>query len=134
MCKHKLVSGKGNIVTLPNIEKAPPSIEELLLNDFSKYDDAIRFIKRMREQKSRYVYPQCRKLERMRKYYSDKKIVEGMKYCLSIDVCTIFELSSWLVMNMGIDIAKPYLNIHTIRHYKDRALEIEKELKENGRS
>lgn len=134
LCKHKLVGGKGNVVTLPNIEKAPPSIEELLLKDFSKHDDAIRFIKRMREQKSRYVYPQCRKLEKMRKYYSDKKIVEGMKYCLSIDVCTIFELSSWLVMDMGINIAKPYLSVHTIRHYKDRALEIEKELKENGRS
>ncbi len=134
LCKHKLVGGRGNVVTLPNTEKVPPSIEELLLKDFSKYDDAIRFIKRMREQKSRYVYPQCRKLERMRKYYSDKKIVEGMKYCLYIDVCTIFELSSWLVMDMGIDIAKPYLSSYTIRHYKDRALEIEKELKENGRS
>lgn len=134
LCKHKLVGGKGNIVTLPNVEKAPPSIEELLLKDFSEYDDAIRFIKRMREQKSRYVYPQCRKLEKMRKYYSDKKIVEGMKYCLNIDVCTIFELSSWLVMDRGIDIAKQYLSSYTIRHYKDRALEIEKELKENGRS
>lgn len=122
------------MVTLPNAEKETPSIEELLLKDFSKYDDAIKFIKRMREQKSRYVYPQCRKLERMRKYYSDKKIVEGMKYCLSIDVCTVFELSSWLVMEMGIDIAKRYLSSYTIRHYKDRALEIEKELKENGRS
>lgn len=132
--KHKLVGGKGNVVTLPNIEKAPPSIEELLLKDFSKHDDANRFIKRMREQKLRYVYSQCRKLEKMRKYYSDKKIVEGMKYCLNIDVCTIFELSSWLVMDMGIDIAKPYLSSYTIRHYKDRALEIEKELKENGRS
>ena len=68
----------------------------------------------------------------MRKYYSDKKIVEGLKYCLSIEVCTVIELSSWLVMDMGIDIAKP--SIHTIRHYKDRALEIEKELKGNGRS
>ena len=133
LCKYKLVGGKGNVVTLPNTDKAPPSIEELLLKDFSKYDDAIKFIKRMREQKSRYVYPQCRKLERMRKYYSDKKIVEGMKYCLSIDVCTVFELTSWLVMEMGIDIAKSYLSSYTIRHYKDRALEIEKELKENGR-
>lgn len=35
--------------------------------------------------------------------------------------------------HMGIEIAKPYLNQHTIRHYKDRASEIEKELKENGR-
>lgn len=133
VCKHKLVSGKGNIVTLPKAEKEELSIEELLHKDFAEYDDAIKFLKRMREQKSRYVYPQCRKLERMRRYYKDKKIVEGMRYCLSVDTCTVFELSSWLVMDMGIEIAKPYLNQHTIRHYKDRASEIEKELKENGR-
>lgn len=133
VCKHKLVSGKGNIVTLQKAEKEELSIEELLHKDFAEYDDAIKFLKRMREQKSRYVYPQCRKLERMRRYYKDKKIVEGMRYCLSVDTCTVFELSSWLVMDMGIEIAKPYLHQHTIRHYKDRASEIEKELKENGR-
>lgn len=78
VCKHNLVSGKGNIVTLPKAEKEELSIEELLHKDFAEYDDAIKFLKRMREQKSRYVYPQCRKLERMRRYYKDKKIVEGM--------------------------------------------------------
>lgn len=78
VCKHKLVSGKGSIVTLPNAKKEELSIEELLHKDFAEYDDAIKFLKRMREQKSRYVYPQCRKLERMRRYYKDKKIVEGM--------------------------------------------------------
>lgn len=133
VCKHKLVSGKGNIVTLPKAEKEELSIEELLHKDFAEYDDAIKFLKRMRDQKSRYVYPQCRKLERMRRYYKDKKIVEGLRYCLSVDTCTVFELSSWLVMDMSIEIAKPYLNQHMIRHYKDRATEIEKELKENGR-
>lgn len=80
VCKHKLVSGKGSIVTLPNAKKEELSIEELLHKDFAEYDDAIKFLKRMREQKSRYVYPQCRKLERMRRYYKDKKIVEGMRY------------------------------------------------------
>lgn len=99
VCKHKLVSGKGNIVTLPKAEKKELSIEELLHKDFAEYADAIKFLKRMREQKSRYVYPQCRKLERMRRYYKDKKIVEGMRYCLSVDTCTVFELSSWLVMD-----------------------------------
>ena len=134
LCKHKVVSGKGNIVTIPTLEKEPPSIEELLMKDFAKFDEAIRFLKKMREQKPRYVYPQCRKLERMRKYYSDTKIVEAMRYCLKVDTCTVFELSSWLVMDMGLDIAKPYLSVHTARHYKDRAEEIEKEIKENDRS
>lgn len=55
LCKHKLVSGVGNIVTLPEIEKAPPTIEELLLKDFASYYEGVKFIKRIREQKSRYV-------------------------------------------------------------------------------
>ena len=128
-----MVSGKSSIVKLPKAEKEELSIEELLHKNFSEYDHVIKFLKRMREQKNRYVYHQCSKLERMRRYYKDKKIVEGMRYCLSVDTCTVFELSSWLVMDMGIEIAKPYLNQHTIRHYKDRASEIEKELKENSR-
>ena len=40
VCKHKLVSGKGNIVTLPKAEKEELSIEELLHKDFAEYDDA----------------------------------------------------------------------------------------------
>lgn len=70
----------------------------------------------------------------MRKYYKDKKLVEGMRYCLSVDTCKVFELSSWLILNMGIYIAKTYLLTHTIRHYKDRVEEMEKELKINGRN
>ena len=82
----------------------------------------------MREQKSRYVYPQCRKLTSIRKFYSDKKLIEGMKYCVEKDTCTMFELCSWLVMDMGEKLAKKYLPKHTFRYYKDRAEEIRKEV------
>lgn len=135
LCKHDIALGKGNVVALtplPKVEEA--NIEEVLLKNFKDSEDAVRFLKRMREQKPRYVYPQCRKLERIRKYYDDKKIIEGMKYCLKVDTCTVFELISWIIYDMGDDIVKKFVHVHTIRHYRDRALEIEKEKKErNGR-
>ena len=55
VCKHKLVSGKGNIVTLPKGEKEELSIEELLHKDIAEYEDERKIIKRMRDKKSRYV-------------------------------------------------------------------------------
>jgi hypothetical protein len=55
-----------------------------------------------------------------------------MKYCVSVDTCTVFELCSWLVMAKGDTIAKKFLPTHTTRHYKDRAEVIRKELKNNG--
>ena len=133
LCKHKLVTGKGNIVTLEIEVKEEPTIEEILLDEYKEYELAIKFLKRMREQKPRYVYPQCRKIGSLKKHYAERVIVKGMSYCVSMDKCTVFELCSWLVMELGVMLAKKYVPTHTLRHYKDRAEEIRKELKENGR-
>lgn len=133
LCKHKLVTGKGNIVTIEIEVKEEPTIEEILLDEYKEYELAIKFLKRMREQKPRYVYPQCRKIGSLKKHYAESVIVKGMYYCISVDKCTVFELCSWLVMEMGLTLAKKYVPTHTLRHYKDRAEEIRKELKENGR-
>ena len=132
LCKHKIVGGMGNIVTLKDEKIVNDTVEEVLLKDFKDSDVAIKFIKRMREQKPRYVYPQCRRLQSMRKYYSDKAIIDAMEYCVSVDTCTIFELSSYLIYKMGDTIAKKFITTHVIRHYKDRAEEIRKELINNG--
>jgi len=132
LCKHRLVAGKGNIVTLPIEVKEEPTIEELLHKEYKGNEYAIKFLKRMREQKPRYVYPQCRKIFSIKKFYSKTVIIKGMKYCVSVDTCTVFELCSWLVMEMGDTIAKKFLPTHTTRHYKDRAEEIRKESKNNG--
>ena len=51
-----------------------------------------------------------------------------MRYCVEVDVCTAFELCSWLVHKMGEILAKKVLPPHTIKHYKIRAEEIRKEL------
>lgn len=133
LCRHKLISGKGNIVTLKDERVEEYTVEEILLKDFSHSEDATKFLKRLREQKPRYVFPQCRKLASIRKYYSDKVLIEGMKYCVDKDVCTVFELCSWLFYKMGEDIAKKYVPTHTIRHYKERAEEIRKEMLNSGR-
>ena len=133
LCKHKLITGKGNIITLPIEVKKEATIEELLINGYKDHDVAIKFLKRMREQKTRYVYPQCRKIGSIKKYYATRVIVKGMAYYLSVDTCTAFELRSWIIIEMGDSLAKKFLPTHTLRHYKERAEVIRKELKENGR-
>ena len=132
LCKHRLVTGKGNIITLPIEIVEEPTIEELLHKEYKDCEYAIKFLKRMREQKPRYIYPQCRKIASIKKFYPKKVIVKGMEYCVDVDTCTVFELCSWLVMEMGDTIAKKFLPTHTTRHYKDRAEVIRKEIKNNG--
>ena len=51
-----------------------------------------------------------------------------MKYCVDVDICTAFELCSWLLFKMVETLAKNVLPPHTIKHYKIRAEEIRKEL------
>ena len=128
LCKHKIVGGMGNIVTLKDEKIVNDTVEEVLLKDFKDSDLAIKFVKRMREQKPRYVYPQCRKLQSIRKYYADFKLVEAMNYCVGKDICTMFELCSYLIYDMGEEVAKKYLPVHTLKKYKERSTEIRKEL------
>lgn len=128
VCKHKLVGGVGNIVTLPYEEQEEPSIEEELFAIYKDSETAIRFLKRLREQKSRYVYPQCRKLIRMRRFYSDDEMIEGMEYCIKKDKCKVLELASFLLYKHGDEIAKKYIPKQTFRKYKETSLEIKEEL------
>lgn len=128
VCKHKLVGGVGNIVTLPHEEHEEPSLEEELFAVYKDSEIAIRFLKRLREQKSRYVYPQCRKLIRMRRFYSDEEIIEGMEYCVKKDTCKVLELASFLLYKHGEEIARKYIPKQTFRKYKETSLEIKEEL------
>ena len=113
LCKHKLILGKGNVVTL-NVEvHDEPTIEEVLLDEYKDYEISSIFFKRLREQKPRYVYPQCRKIGSLKKHYAKEIIAEGMKYCVDVDICTAFELCSWLVFKMGETLAKKVLPPHT---------------------
>lgn len=128
ICKHKLVGGEGNIVTLPYEEHEEPSLEEELYGIYKGNEIAIKFLKRLREQKSRYVYPQCRRLIHMRKYYSDDQILEGMNHCVSVDKCKVLELASYLLYKYDEETAKKYIPKQTFRKYKERSLEIKEEL------
>lgn len=132
LCKHRLLLGKGNVVTL-NVEvHDEPTIEEVLLDEYKDYEISSIFFKRLREQKPRYVYPQCRKIGSLKKHYAKEIIAEGMRYCVEVDICSAFELCSWLVYKMGETLAKRVLPPHTIKHYKIRAEEIRKELNDGG--
>ena len=59
--------------------------------------------------------------------YAKDIIAQGMRYCVRVDICSAFELCSWLVYKMGESLAKKVLPPHTIKHYKIRAEEITKE-------
>lgn len=133
LCKHRLVSGVGNVIPLDIEIKDEPTIEEVLLTEYKDSKSATKFLKRLREQKPRYVFVQCRKIGSLKKFYSRKVLIRGMEYCVAKDICTAFELCSWLLMEMGDSIAKKYIPTHTFRHYKDKAEEIRKEMIENGR-
>lgn len=122
--KHRILSGIGGIVPCVEVIKHIPSIEEELLAIFKTSQVGIEFIQLMRKQKPRYVYPQCRRLNRMRKYYSDKQLLDGMAYCLKTNTATIFELCSYLLFKYGEEIAKKYVPPQTYRHYHDRAIKI----------
>ncbi len=128
ICKHKLVGGEGNIVTLQYEVQEEPSLEEELLAIYKDSEIAIKFLKRLREQKSRYVFPQCRKLIYMRRFHSDEEIIEGMKYCVSVDKCKVLELASFLLYKHGEEIAKKYIPQQTFKIYKAESLKIKEEL------
>lgn len=118
LCKHRLLLGKGNVVTL-NVEvHDEPMIEEVLLDEYKDYEISSIFFKRLREQKPRYVYPQCRKIGSLKKHYAKEIIAEGMSYCVEVDICTAFELCSWLVYKMGVTIAKRVLPTGYIKNEK----------------
>lgn len=123
-----MVSGVGNIIPLDIEIKDEPTIEEVLLTEYKDSEYATKFLKRLREQKPRYVFAQCRKIGSLKKFHSRKVLISGKEYCVAKDICTAFELCSWLLMEMGDSTAKKYLLAHTFRHYKDRAEEIRKEI------
>ena len=87
----------------------------------------------MRKQKSRYVYPQCDRLRRMQKYYTDEEIHIGMVHCVNINVCTMMELSAYLLYRYGEERARKYLSKSPYKHYLERSLKIREESEINGR-
>ena len=93
ICKHQMPNGIGNVVSLPENMKTV-SIEEELKLHYKNDKIALEFLQKMRQQKPRYVYPQCDRLRRMQKYYTDEQIHSGMVHCIDINVCTLMELSS----------------------------------------
>ena len=49
ICKHRLVTGTGNIVPLVAEIKEEPTIEEVLLTEYKDSDVAIKYLKRLQE-------------------------------------------------------------------------------------
>ena len=56
LCKHRLATNVGHIITLPEEVKEDASIEEVLLSIYKDSRIGKLVLHNMREQKSRYVY------------------------------------------------------------------------------
>ena len=121
--KYMIPDGEGNTVTLPKPEKVQ-SIEEELLIEYKKYSVAKEFFVKLRKQSPRYVYPQCNRIRRLQKYYTEEQIVDGFVFCVKGDNCSVKELCSYLLYRHGDDVARKFIPAQTFRHYKDRAEEI----------
>lgn len=132
ICKHKLATGKGNVIPVKYEEDNMPNVEDELLSIYKGNNDVTHFLKRMREQKPRYVYGQCIRFISMRKYYTEDQILEAVKYCNAKDKCTMMELSSYLLYKHGEAIARKYIHNHVFKKYKETAQEIREAL--DGRS
>ena len=90
-------------------------------------ETALHFLKGMRKQKPRYVYKQCDRLRRMQKFYTDEQIHIGMEHCILVNICTVMELSAYLLYRYGEETARKYLSHKTYKTYLHRALEIKEE-------
>lgn len=126
ICRHNIAEGKGNVVPLPEEDKNL-SIEEELLMDYKDNPDAVEFLTLLRKQSPRYVYPQCNRLRRMQKYYSDEQMDVGFLHCLNAGDCSVQELTAFLIYKYGEETAKKFITPHTMRHYKERAEKIREE-------
>lgn len=128
VCKHNLASGVGNIVLLPEEYTPKLTVEDELLWIYKNNSTAKLFIKEMRNQKPRFVYDQCSRLKRMMKYYSEEEINKGMEYCLEKNICTMMELSSFLLYKHGEAKARKYIHSHVFKAYKKTADRIREEI------
>jgi len=126
ICRFDVPEGTGNVVSLPETEKAL-SIEQELQAYYADDETALTFLKTMRKQKPRYVYAQCDRIRRMQKYYTDNQIHIGMEHCNLVGICTVLELSAYLLYRYGEDTARKYLSHRTYKTYLKRALEIKED-------
>ena len=126
ICRFEVPDGIGHVVSLPKTEKVL-SIEQELHEYYADDETALKFLKTMRKQKPRYVFRQCERLRRMQKYYTDEQIRIAMEHCNHVGVCTVFELSAYLLYRYGEETARKYLRHSTYKHYLERALEIKEE-------
>ena len=114
------------MISLPSTEKVL-SIEQEMLEYYADDEIAISFLKSLRKQKPRYVYAQCDRLRRMQKFYTDEQIQIGMAHCNLVGICTIMELSAYLLYRYGEETARKYLIHRSYKTYLKRALEIKEE-------
>ena len=126
ICKFEIPEGIGNIVSLPEKEKIL-SVEEEMKMYYADDETALKFLQGVRKQKPRYVYAQCERMKRIQKFYTHEQIHIGMEHCNIVNICTVMELSAYLLYRYGEETARKFLNHRTYKTYLKRANEIKEE-------
>lgn len=134
VCKHKLETSQGKIVSLKKSIKGERKQFEFVLNNFFGDDKTFKkFIEdTIRQGNPSYIESQIRRYSRMTRYYSKEELLSGMRFCLRNKKCSAYEISSYLIYKYGVERARVYLHDYELSHFKKRALAIEEEI-ENGR-
>ena len=124
--KHEIPIGQGRVVSTRYENKGDLKLYNHQIDMFfennkimKKYMDSS-----LREGNPEYRVSQSRRIVRMTRYYSKEELLDGMKYCIKVNKCSVYELSSYMIYKYGEDKARVYLHANELSHFKKRSKQI----------
>lgn len=134
ICKHKVETAQGKILSSRKSSEGENTECEFLLNKFFGDNKVYKDFREntIRQGNPSFIGSQLRRYARMTRYYTKEELLTGMRFCLRNKKCSAYEISSYLIYKYGVERARVYLHDFELSHFKKRALEIREEL-EDGR-
>lgn len=126
--KYPLTSETGKTIASLHAKPSFHELAERIQRSFEGNDYAKRFIDRLKNGDQRYAGVHLRRLCKMLTYYQKADMIDAMTYCVEQSICTIQELSSFLVFAIGEGIAKEYMKPEELHSCLPRAKEIKEVL------
>ena len=124
--KHRLCTEVGRVISIEGKHKEIVSMDELE-EVFADSISAGKFFDVLHYGNPRYLDSQCKRLLRMTNYYTVAQLEDGFAYCLRIGDCTVYELTSYLILRFGETVARQFLSDSQMRNYKKRVNQIREE-------
>ena len=130
ICRFEIPDGVGKVVSAGG-EAKTPSLETEMLEEFAGDETATAFLKGLRKEHPRYMFPQCSRLRKMQKFYTDEQLHTGMSHCCRADKCDMNELTAYMLYHYGEETVRKYVDMRLFKSYLKRSFEIKEEY-ENG--